>query len=67
MAAANPLYIARNHQIEAAIDAARQGNLKPAERLTRVLRAPYTAQPGAEDLAQPPALEQRVTTTFCGT
>ena len=67
MAAANPLYIARNHQIEAAIDAARQGNLKPAERLTRVLRAPYTEQRGAEDLAQPPALEQRVTTTFCGT
>lgn len=67
MAAANPVYIPRNHQIEVAIDAARQGDLGPAKQLNRVLTHPYTMQDGVDHLAQPPNPQQIVTTTFCGT
>ena len=67
MIAANPIYIPRNHQVELAIDAARQGDLGPAKQLNRVLTHPYTAQEGVDHLAQPPNPQQIVTTTFCGT
>ena len=67
MQAANPAYIPRNHQIEAAIAAAVGGNHGPFHRLTRVLAQPFTDQPGAEDLALAPHPEEEVRRTFCGT
>ncbi|WP_114964269.1 protein adenylyltransferase SelO [Alkalilacustris brevis] len=65
--AANPAFIPRNHRIEAAIGAAVSGDFTPFHRLCDVLARPYEDQPGAEDLKAPPAPEEQVTQTFCGT
>ncbi|MEO7403556.1 MAG: protein adenylyltransferase SelO, partial [Burkholderiales bacterium] len=37
----NPLYIPRNHRVEAALDAAREGDLGPFERLLAVITHPF--------------------------
>ncbi|MGB3146481.1 MAG: YdiU family protein [Paracoccaceae bacterium] len=63
----NPAYIPRNHQIEAAISAARAGDLAPFHRLNAVLAASYQEQDGAEAYALAPAPEEEVRRTFCGT
>jgi uncharacterized protein YdiU (UPF0061 family) len=68
MQAVNPVYIPRNHQIEAAIRAAEDGNdLSVFHALHEVLQDPYTEQPGREDYRQPPQPEELVLQTFCGT
>ena len=68
MAAANPVYIPRNHRIEAVITAAvEQGDFKPMHEMVDVLSNPYAEQPGRELYAQPPAPSERVYQTFCGT
>ena len=68
MCRVNPLFIPRNHRVEAAIQAAvEQGDLGPFEELIAVLARPYDRQPGREDYALPPAFHERVTATFCGT
>ncbi len=67
MAAANPAYIPRNHQVEVMIEAAVAGDMSPFHRLMSVLQRPYDSQPGAEDLALPPRPDQVVQATFCGT
>jgi uncharacterized protein YdiU (UPF0061 family) len=68
MLRANPLFIPRNHRVEAAIEAAvERGDLAPFEVLLDVLAKPFDAQPGHEDFARPPAAHERVTATFCGT
>ena len=68
MRAANPAFIPRNHRIEEAIRAAAaRDDFGPFERLVEVLARPFEEQVGAEDLAEPPAHEQRVLQTFCGT
>ena len=67
MGAANPAFIARNHQVEAALAAAHQGDMAPFERLSRVLARPYTDQPDAADVAVPPGAAQWDYRTFCGT
>ncbi|HEX2571638.1 MAG TPA: YdiU family protein [Polyangia bacterium] len=68
MRAANPAFIPRNHRIEEAIRAATsRDDFGPFERLVEVLARPFEEQVGAEDLAEPPAPEQRVRQTFCGT
>ncbi|MEK0163095.1 YdiU family protein [Phaeobacter sp. A36a-5a] len=67
MAAANLVYIPRNHRIEAMISAAVAGDFGPFERLNTVLADPYTVQAGAEDLRRPPAASEVVKATFCGT
>ena len=64
----NPYLIARNHQVERALSAARQGDLSPFERLLQALQLPFADQPEYEDLRQP--ADPRVTRqyqTFCGT
>lgn len=64
----NPKYIARNHRVEAAIVAATDdGDLGPFRRLLTVLARPFDEQPEMEEYAQPPAHEERVLQTFCGT
>lgn len=64
----NPLFIPRNHRVEAAIEAAvEHDDLAPFERLLEVLAKPFDAQPGLEDHARPPAAHERVLATFCGT
>ncbi len=67
MRAANPAYIPRNHQIEAAIRAAVAGDHGPFHRLGQVLAQPYDTQAGADDLALAPTEAEEVRRTFCGT
>ncbi len=67
MRGANPAFMARNHQVEAAIAAAVAGDLAPFERLNRVLARPFETQPDAEDLARAPLDDEAVRRTFCGT
>ncbi len=64
----NPLYIPRNHRVEAVIEAAvERQDFAPFEDLLAVLARPYDEQPGREDYALPPAPHERVLATFCGT
>ncbi len=68
MRRANPAFIPRNHRVEEAIAAAvRRSDFGPFEVLMRVLARPYDDQPESAHLADPPAEEQRVRQTFCGT
>jgi uncharacterized protein YdiU (UPF0061 family) len=68
MRQANPAVIARNHQVQFAIDAAVEDNdFLPFKRLCRVLANPYQIDPADHELMAPPKSEQRVTRTFCGT
>lgn len=65
---ANPIYIARNHQVERAIEAAEQrGDYQPFDKLITVLATPYTEQAEAQEYAEPAPLEFGPYTTFCGT
>lgn len=63
----NPLFIPRNHRVEDAISKAVDGDLEPFHTMNEVLRTPYADQPGFESYSRPPAPEERVTRTFCGT
>lgn len=68
MRAINPKYIARNHRVEAAIVAAVEADdFAPFQRLLAVLARPFDEQPEMEAYAEPPAHEERVLQTFCGT
>jgi serine/tyrosine/threonine adenylyltransferase len=68
MRAANPMFIPRNHLVEEAIAAAVQRrDLAPFEQLLKVLAHPYDDQPDFARYAQPPAPDQVVRQTFCGT
>ena len=64
----NPAFILRNHLAQQAVDAAIEHlDFQPMQRLMRVLSRPFQDQPEHADLAQPPASDERVLTTFCGT
>ncbi len=68
MQAVNPLYIPRNHQIEAVIRAAEdQGDFSAFHQLHQVLQNPYQPQKGKESYSLPPKTNEIVTQTFCGT
>lgn len=67
MNAVNPAFIPRNHLVEGALGAAREGNLRPFERLRAVLARPFEDRPEFADLAEPPGEEQWGYRTFCGT
>lgn len=64
----NPAYIPRNHLVEEAIDAARDGDLAPFEALIEVLRDPFAERPEWGRYTEP--APERFTAsyvTFCGT
>ena len=64
----NPAFILRNHLAQQAVDAAIERlDFEPMYRLQAVLARPFDDQPEAADLARPPAPDERVLTTFCGT
>ncbi len=64
----NPLYIPRNHFVEAAIAAAVEDrNFAPFEELLEATSRPYEERPELERYARPALPEQYVTQTFCGT
>jgi serine/tyrosine/threonine adenylyltransferase len=68
MQAINPVYIPRNHQIEAAIRAAEdRDDFTVFHALHAVLQHPYAEQMGKESYMQAPEPEEVVEYTFCGT
>ena len=68
MQSINPLYIPRNHQVEAAIRAAEDHNdFSVFHALYDVLQKPFEKQQGKESYRLPPKPEEVVHQTFCGT
>jgi uncharacterized protein YdiU (UPF0061 family) len=67
MDAVNPLYIPRNHLVEAALAAATEGDLAPFHKLLGAITRPFDARPGLEgyESAAPPEFGRY--RTFCGT
>jgi serine/tyrosine/threonine adenylyltransferase len=66
--AVNPLFIPRNHRVEAVIQAAvNNDDYAPFEELVKVLAKPFDDQAGYAAYAEPPLPDQRVLQTFCGT
>jgi len=64
----NPLYIPRNHLVEAVIRAGEDHlDFEPFYELMEVLRKPCTVQAGKEKYAMPPIKTEVVHQTFCGT
>ncbi len=64
----NPVYIPRNHQIEAAIRAAEDHNdFSVFHALHEVLEKPFELQKGKEKYLLPPEPDEVVHQTFCGT
>jgi uncharacterized protein YdiU (UPF0061 family) len=68
MRRASPIYIPRNHLVQAVIDAAIvKQDFQPFETLLEVLANPFEERPGLEHFATPALPEERVMQTFCGT
>jgi len=68
MQAVNPVYIPRNHQIEAAIRAAEDhDDFSVFYDLHEVLQNPYVQQEGKDRYSLPPEPGEIVRQTFCGT
>ena len=67
MDAVNPLYIPRNHQVEAALAAAEAGDMGPWFELLEIVRNPFVARDKWADFAKPAPLEAGPYKTFCGT
>ncbi len=67
MNSVNPLYIARNHRVEQAINAAVDGDYAIFHDLNTVLSEPYAEQPKFAHFAAAPEQDERVKRTFCGT
>lgn len=64
----NPLYIPRNHLVDAVAEAANDGDLGPFRELSAVLSDPFTQRRGLEEFAQPASAEFTAGfRTFCGT
>ena len=68
MRSVNPLFIPRNHLVEAALNAAvERQDFQPFEELLSVVLTPYQDKPGFERYSTPALPEERVCATFCGT
>ncbi|HCE41069.1 MAG: hypothetical protein CL543_03485 [Alcanivorax sp.] len=68
MRAANPAVIPRNHQVEAALNAAeRDDDLSPTRALLDALANPYEDRALDDPYTRPPTDQERVLRTFCGT
>lgn len=67
MQSSNPVYIPRNHQVENAIQAAIEGELKIFTDLNAVLKNPFQVQHEFEKYSLAPEPQEVVQETFCGT
>jgi serine/tyrosine/threonine adenylyltransferase len=67
MQASNPIYIARNHQVESALKEAEDGNLVRLHTLLSLLKKPFAEHENMAGFEAPPLPEEEVTQTFCGT
>ena len=63
----NPVVIARNHLVEAALDAAEAGDLQPFEDLLAQVRDPYAPRAGRERYAEGAGPSSGRYVTYCGT
>jgi serine/tyrosine/threonine adenylyltransferase len=63
----NPIYIARNHQVEAALQEAEVGNMSRVQSLLAVLKSPFTEQDNMMGFEAAPVEGEEVMQTFCGT
>lgn len=64
----NPVYVPRNHLVEAALEAAvRDDDLEPLQWMLQVLAAPYDEREGYERFAEPAGPDAPRFVTFCGT
>jgi serine/tyrosine/threonine adenylyltransferase len=64
----NPLYIPRNHVVEAVLDAGTNGDVAPFHELLAVVTNPYRQRDGWERFAVPaPEAFGKQFQTFCGT
>jgi serine/tyrosine/threonine adenylyltransferase len=63
----NPIYIPRNHQVEAALKEAEMESLIRFNQLCTLLKYPFTEQPNMSLFEAAPLPEEEVTQTFCGT
>jgi len=61
------VFIPRNHRIEEAIKAGNGGDFAPFHRLNQVLQHPFTEQVEFTEYEAPPAPDEVVQETFCGT
>jgi len=67
MDAVNPLYIPRNHLVEAALVAAEAGDMAPWTELLEVVQNPYVERAEGAAFAQPAPIDADPYKTFCGT
>ncbi len=67
MRSTNPVVIPRNHQIEAVIQAGLSNDLQPFHELVDALSRPFDFTLADSVYSQPPAAEEIVKQTFCGT
>jgi uncharacterized protein YdiU (UPF0061 family) len=68
MYSANPVFIPRNHLVEAAIVAATDNNdFSVFHQLVDLLEQPHEYHPEMARFATPPRQEEVVRQTFCGT
>jgi serine/tyrosine/threonine adenylyltransferase len=67
MRAVNPMFIPRNHRIEAAIADAESEQFDKFHELVEVLANPYDDYAEFAEYAKAPAPEEEVQQTFCGT
>jgi serine/tyrosine/threonine adenylyltransferase len=68
MLATNPIYIARNHLVEAALAAAvNDDDMSPFDKLLDVLAEPFTERPGLTEYAKPAPASFGPYRTYCGT
>lgn len=67
MTRANPVRIPRNHRIEAVIVAAEGGDFAPFHAMNAALAQPFEDDPQFAAYAEPPAPDELVAQTFCGT
>jgi uncharacterized protein YdiU (UPF0061 family) len=67
MRAASPAFIPRNHRVQAALDAAENGDYGLFRKLLGILQRPYDDRAEVSEYSQPPQSSERVVQTFCGT
>ncbi|MBT2582149.1 protein adenylyltransferase SelO [Planococcus sp. ISL-109] len=67
MKSRNPAVIPRNHLVETALSAARQGDYSVTEKLLAILRDPYAHSAEQQAFAAPPPPSTPPYRTFCGT
>ncbi|MEP6827882.1 MAG: protein adenylyltransferase SelO family protein [Aestuariivirga sp.] len=67
MKAYNPVYIARNHRVEAALTAATESILLPLHELLLAVQKPFEERPELVMFENAPGAQEEVLQTFCGT